>query len=107
MNKNKENEIPENVAPIAELDEAKINKMDATQIDNLKVAKEKQAIIADRLYNVIEVEMNTLDLDILKVRAKKKKLEIVFDKAGHNKSILRKQISILISKYWIARTSGA
>jgi len=94
------NEIPKEVTGIPELDEVKINRMTSIEIDNLKVEKQKEAITADRLYNVIEEKINNIDLNILKLRSEKKQLEIVLDKAQHNKSVLKKQISILTSKFW-------
>jgi DNA gyrase/topoisomerase IV subunit A len=100
-------QIPTEVVGIVELDEAKINGMNSVQIDNLKVEKEKEAISADRLYNIVEVAMNNIALEILRLRAKQKELEIVLDKAGHNKSVLKKQISILTSKFWNAKNPGA
>lgn len=77
--------------------------MTATEIDGLKVAREKELKIAQSVLN--EVELKTLELskEICKLQLDKKDLQIALTKAKHTAKTISLDVKILTSEFWRAR----
>ena len=77
--------------------------MTATEIDNLKVSKEKELKIAQQ--DLYEVEMQELRLskEIVNLQATKKDIQIAVSKAKHIVRTLNLDIKILVSEFWRAK----
>ena len=82
--------------------ESLVNKT-ASEIDNLKVEKEKELKVA--LQNLHEVEIKELQVskEIIQLQLIKKDLQIALSKAKHNARTLMLDVKILISEFFQAK----
>jgi len=80
-----------------------ISKLTASQIDNLKVEKEKELQQAQA--NLHEVEIKELELgkQIVMLQAQRKDLQIALSKAKQIVRTLNLDVRILTSEFWRAR----
>lgn len=81
--------------------------MTSSQLDNLKVEREKELLEAIKAKGVIEERKFRIERIILKLEAKKHDLMAVLRKARQTERELTSEIRILESAFWNARHSGS
>ena len=77
--------------------------MTASQIDNMKVAREKELKIAQSVLHEVELRALELSKDICKLQLEKKDLQIAITKAKHTVRTMSLDVKILTSEFWAAR----
>jgi len=77
----------------------------ASQIDNLKVEKEKELRIAEDNLHKVALEKLELGKQIILLEGQSKDLQIAISKARHITKILESDIRILTSEFWRAKDS--
>ena len=78
----------------------------ASQIDNLKVEKEKELQLAFKNQHEIEIAELEISKEIVKLQLTRKDLQIALSKAKHNVRTLGLDVKILISQFFQAKNGG-
>lgn len=77
--------------------------MTASEIDALKVSKEKELQIAQNNLHIVEIKELELGKQIIDLQGQRKDLQIAASKAKQIVRTLSLDIKILISEFWAAR----
>ena len=88
------------------IDDLRDNMLTATEIDNIKVEKEKELKQLIVNHEIVEQEKLNLQREILLLQIKKKDLESMLSKSKSNIKQLQIEIGILKSQFWSARNGG-
>lgn len=88
------------------MQETNYDNMTASEIDNLKVCKEKELKIAQENLYKVEIEELEIAKQIVILQTKRKDLQIAGSKARHIVRTLNLDIKILTSEFWSAKNSG-
>jgi putative heme iron utilization protein len=83
--------------------EVDVTNMTASEIDNLKVEKEKEYKAALETLHEVEIKELEIAKDIVGLQSMRKEYQIAASKARHTVRVLALDVKILTSEFWRAK----